>query len=140
MRFELSVRNSAATVANLYAADKVLKRELKAGVRDFAEYARGLVALYTPVDTGFMQAHVRKFVSKGGLVWEVGWDASDFFGAGLAFYPFFVEFGTVHMAPRYPMTTAYREIAPQFATFVSHRLREAVERKVRAQIREQFFL
>lgn len=97
-RLELSVRNSTAVVANIYAADRMIKHELADAVKDTAEYVRAQTYRMAAVDTSFMRDHIRIFTTPKSLVYEVGWDVLDFVGEGKAFYPFFVEFGTRNMA------------------------------------------
>jgi HK97 gp10 family phage protein len=129
VKFELSVRNTAATIANLYAKDRYLKSQVQKEVRASARAVHALTYFLCPVDTGFMREHIRTYVSKEALAFEVGWDASDFFGAGFAFYPFFQEYGTVKMAAQPSLTPAYEHERPLFEAAIRRALIRAVARR-----------
>jgi HK97 gp10 family phage protein len=98
--FELGFRNYGAAVANLHSAFRSVRRDAVKAVEKVAEAVRAEAYRRAAYDTGFMREHIKKYISQGGLAYEVGWKASDFYGAGHPFYPFFLEYGTVNMAPR----------------------------------------
>ena len=126
VKYELSVRNAAGTVANIYAADRYLKGQVRKAVAESADATQALTFFLCPVDTGFMREHIRKYITPAGLAYEVGWDASEFFEAGLAPYFFWVEFGTVKMSAQPSLTPAYAHERPIF----ERRVREAVQRAI----------
>lgn len=132
MRYELGVRDARAMVANFRSADAILQREVRASVTASADRTVRIMRRICPVDTGFMRAHIAKHVSASRLVFEVGWDASDFFGAGLAFYPFFVEYGTRFMRAQPTLRPAYAQAAPLFEADLRAALARAVERAAAA--------
>lgn len=127
-KFELSVVNAQAIVTNLYGADRILKREARRIVNDLADYVYDETRRTCAYDTGFMHDHLRKVVSRAGLTFEVGWDASDFISEGKAFYPFFVEYGTVNMPAQPALEPAYRKGAVKFRADLNRGLREAIAR------------
>jgi HK97 gp10 family phage protein len=129
MRMELQVRNEQALVANFYAAERDIVTAMQLAVRNAADLVQQVVQLTCAIDTGFMRDHVRVYVSPGGLAWQVGWDASDFFAAGLAFYPWFVEFGTRYMAAQPSLGPAYEYVAPIYQAEVADLVGLAVERR-----------
>lgn len=112
--FELSVRNSAAVIANLYRFDTEAKDQIRALVQRQAESLRRLTQQFAPVDTGYMRDHVLARYGPEGFSFEVGWDATDFIGEGKAFYPFFQEFGTARMPAQPSLGPAWREVEPRF--------------------------
>lgn len=126
MKLELSVRNVAATVVNLYAYDKRIKRDVKKLVREYGELTKELTQFFCAVDTGFMRDHVVTLYTPSGLGWETGWDVMDFVEAGLPFYPFWVEFGTELMVAQPALTPAYRETEAEFRAALRERVRRAV--------------
>lgn len=127
-KMELSMQAVSGMVANLYKADAEIFLELQQLARRFGEELQQQVEFYTPVDTGFMQAHVRLMFSNDGTVFEVGWLADDFFSEGLAFYPWFVEYGTAYMAAQLPLTSAYGELAPLYEAEVGAAVSRAIQR------------
>ena len=86
-----------------------------------------------PKDTGYMAEHVRTDFSDKGFIFETGWDATDFEGTTDAqghprsFYPFFVEFGTRHMAAQPSLSIAYAEEEPRYKAALDDALRRALE-------------
>jgi HK97 gp10 family phage protein len=87
-----------------------------------------------PKDTFYMSEHIRTDFSKGGFVFETGWDAKDFLGHKnpvtkqiiRAFYPFYVEFGTRTMSAQPSLSIAYREEAPKYKAALERALRRAL--------------
>lgn len=128
MKFELGIRDARAVVANFRAADEALQLEVRDAVRRMADRTRRIARRIVPVDTGYMREHIKTILSPSGLAFEVGWDASDFAGAGKPFYPFFVEYGTRFMAARPTLGPAYAEAAPQFEREIAQAIRRAVNR------------
>lgn len=126
--FELSQQGIAGLVANLYKADAEIAERLTAAGRQWGHELQHRTEFYTPRRTGFMQEHVQLKFFNDDTAFEVGWSADDFFSAGLAFYPWFVEFGTIHMAAQFPLTTAYNEVMPLYEAAVSQIVRDAIAR------------
>lgn len=86
-----------------------------------------------PKRTFYMAEHVRTDFSEGGFIFETGWDASDFLGTvdergqPRSFYPFFVEFGTRHMAAQPSLSIAFLEEEPRYKSELDAALRRALE-------------
>jgi hypothetical protein len=135
VRLELSVLNAAAVIGNLRAFDRRLQDDLRAVNEETGEDIRALTYELCPVDTGFMREHIVVVFSEGGMVVEVGWQASDFFEAGLVFYPFFVIFGTVSMPARPVLQSAYAHFRPIHIKRVSDAMRRSVARGSRRRRR-----
>lgn len=127
---ELGVRNLDAIVANFYAADELAQAGFRAETRETAEELAALTSLYAPYDTGFMSEHVVIRYTPSGLGFEVGWDAADFFDAGLAFYPFFQEFGTYKMAAQPSLGPAWEEVYPDHIERIGNVARDALNRTI----------
>lgn len=126
LHMELAVRDLSGLVANFYAAEAAVLEAFKQAARNAAELIQQVVQSICAVDTGFMREHVRAWFTQSGLGFEVGWDASDFLGAGLAFYPFFVEFGTRYMAAQPALMPAYDYVAPMYQQDVAELVRVAL--------------
>jgi HK97 gp10 family phage protein len=122
--FELSVRNQAALVANFYSFDVEAKEQIRALVVRQAESLRNLTMSFAPVDTGYMRDHVLARYGPEGFSFEVGWEASDFLGAGLSFYPFFVEYGTRFMPAQPSLGPAWREVEPRYTNALRYLLQQ----------------
>lgn len=126
VKYELSVRNSAGTIANMYSADRYIKNQVRKAVKESADATHALTFFLSPYDTGFMRDHIKTYISPAGLVYEVGWDAGDFFAEGLAFYVYWQEYGSLKMAAQPSLTPAYAHERPIF----ERKVREAVQRAV----------
>jgi HK97 gp10 family phage protein len=126
--FELGVRETSGLAANFYAADREVTRAMKRVMRDGAELVRDVTQALAPIDTGFMQENVEMKISRGGLAFEVGWDAAKFFAIGEAFYPFFQEFGTVKMRAQPSLGPAYRYAEPIIRADTRAVITAAIER------------
>lgn len=126
MRLELSVRNASAMVANFHAADAQLQEDIRDLVEEYGEATRELTSFLSPYRTGHMSESVRTVYSPSGLAFETGWDADDFIGEGLAFYPYFQEFGTRFMAAQPSLGPAYEEMRPQFERALRERVQQSI--------------
>jgi HK97 gp10 family phage protein len=126
IQFELSTRDITALVANFHKADLWLQEELKQLARATAEQLADLTARLAPVDTGFMRDHVRTYFTPSGFGFEVGWSADDFLSAGLAFYPWFQEFGTRNMMAQPSLGPASETILPLYRDEVSELVNESI--------------
>lgn len=116
-----------ALVANFYSMDTECQRVLEEANARGAERVFELAKVYCPVDTGFMRDHLRIDGTK--FTWSVGWDADDFFGNGFDFYAEYVEYGTIKMAARLPLTHAYEDVYPLLIDEVSAGVQDAIERR-----------
>lgn len=128
IRFELGIRDTRATAANFHAADAAIAAAMRGVVRAHTDIFDDVWESLTPVDTSFMVTHRHTVLTKGGLGFEAGWDASEFFAAGLPFYPVFQELGTWKMRAQPSLGPAYRYIAPLFAADMSRVLRGTINR------------
>lgn len=126
---ELSFRNTAAVIANIYATDEATQEAVVAMVHEAGQYCKDLAYFYSPVDTGFMREHLRVIYGPRGYSFEVGWAAEDFIAAGLAFYPVFQEFGTRFMAAQPSLTPAYQDTATWFLPALSAEISAAAARR-----------
>lgn len=125
-RFELGVQGVEGLAANFHKADAILQQEMSEAIERGAERIFVAAYAYTPVRTRFMQNHLRAELTE--LTWSIGWDASDFYEAGLAFYPEFVELGTRFMEGQFPLTRAYDENEQALIDDVSAALARSAER------------
>ena len=118
MQFELSVRGRVEIYNELSQKNVRFQRRMRAIVKNYGESTRGLVMFFSPVDTTFMQQHVKTWYSEDKLVFEVGWDVMDFVSAGKPFYPFFQEFGTVNHPAQPSLRPAFADQSPLFSADV----------------------
>jgi HK97 gp10 family phage protein len=118
-RFELGIRNQQALVANFHSAEREIVDAMTDLTRAAGERAYAIAYAICPVDTSptaddfAMRDYIRLEFSAGGLVWELGWYAEDFFGAGHPFYAFFVEFGTRFMPARPSLRPAFEQASAE---------------------------
>jgi hypothetical protein len=129
VHLELGIRSEQAIALNFYAAERDILDAAKLAAERGGELLRTVVQSICAVDTGYMRDHVRLWLSASGLVFEVGWDATDFLGAGLAFYPFFVEYGTRYMAAQPALGPAWTYVQPIYAADVRELIAVAVARR-----------
>ncbi len=127
-RFELGFRNYGAARANLYAAQRSVKRDAIRAVARVAEAVRADAYRRAAVDTSFMRDHIKVFISQGGMAYEVGWRAADFFGEGHPFYPFFVEYGTVNQPAQPALVPAAQMGRQMLAGEITKAIRNAAAR------------
>jgi HK97 gp10 family phage protein len=132
MRMTLSTRNLLAVVRNLFAAEKDLVFASQVAVQDAAERVYQRAYDLAPKRTYFMVEHLRMETSPDALTFEVGYREQDFTGAGFAFYPVFVEFGTTRMAAQPHLFPASEEVRPHFQRTMQRLVREAINRRSRA--------
>lgn len=135
LQLELAVRDTSGVAANFHAADGEITRDMQGVIDRGADLIVAVTRQLVPVRTGFMREHVTKRKSAGGLAFEVGWSATDFINAGLAFYPVFVEFGTRNMAARPSLGRAYRYAVPIIQQEARDVIRAAIERIGRRRTR-----
>lgn len=126
LRLELGVRGVSGAARNLHTYDRQCVANIRRAVRRHGERLKNRTKELTPVDTGHMRDSVQTVYTPDRLMFDTGWDATDFYGRGLEFYPFFVEYGTVHMAGRFPLTRASREVMPEFRADVREAVQQAI--------------
>ena len=131
VRMTVGTRNRRALAANFSAADARAQRAVRGVVARYAERQFRLTRELAPVDTGFLRSHIRKRVSDDGLAYEVGVREEDFEGAGLPFYPVYLEFGTRFMAARPFIFPARDAVAPEFRRALRGELSKAIRRRGR---------
>jgi hypothetical protein len=96
----LGVRNIEAVKANLRQYGEQAKENARSAAQASADRLYEASQALCPVDSGFMKEHERKEMTPAGYGYRVGFQESDFTGAGREFYPLFVIFGTRFMAGR----------------------------------------
>lgn len=126
--FELGIRDTRGIAANFHRADAEIEDAMVSLVGRYTDILDRVWESLTPVDKGFMVAHRHIRITRSGLGFEAGWDAADFFDAGLAFYPVFVEFGTSRMAAQPSLGPAYEYITPLFQADMRDVIRGAIQR------------
>jgi HK97 gp10 family phage protein len=124
--FELGIRDTRALAVNFHKADVGITDAMKSAVASTLAIFDRVWESLTPVDTGWMVEHRHIRLTPSGLGFDAGWDASDFLGQGLAFYPFFQEFGTRFMNAQPSLGPAYEYIVPEFKQNVSDILRATI--------------
>lgn len=127
-RFELSVQGVEGLIANIYAADPLIKDAVRQVNQRAGKTIRERTQATCAYDTGFMSEHVKDVYTPSGLAFEVGWDATDFYEAGKPPYFEFLEFGTVHMAAQPSLIPAYDEYSSTYADELGVAIREAIGR------------
>lgn len=128
-RITLSTRNTKGVIANILSADKRAQRAVRRVVREAGLQEYEIAYALCPVDTGFMQDSLRLEFQPEGLGYELGWREEDFTGAGLPFYPVYVEFGTSKMAAQPSLFPARDAVRPVFERSLSRELRAAYRRR-----------
>lgn len=129
LRMTVGTRGLSALAANFQAADTRAQKRAREIVGKYAEKQFRLTRELAPVDTGFLRAHIRKRISENGLAYEVGVREEDFEGAGKAFYPVYLEFGTRFMAARPFIFPARDKVAPEFKRALRSELSAAIRRR-----------
>lgn len=126
--FELGIRDTSGLAANFHRADVGIESAMRALVQKHTAILDTVWESLTPVDTAFMVTHRHIRITRSGLGFEAGWDASDFFNAGHPFYPWFVELGTYKMRAQPSLRPAYRYVAPLFQSDMRDVLRATIQR------------
>lgn len=137
MRLDLSQKNIAGVVANIYAADRQCQREIRASTRRAGEFCRELTAFLAPRRSGFMARNVRTVYTRDGFGFETGWLARDFDAAGRPFYPPFQEHGTRYMAAQPSLYPAYKETQQFYLNDVRNSIRGAIARQAKGGVRSR---
>lgn len=116
MAEKVGVRGVQGMVANLYAYNEAVQRNVRQAVQENGAEHRQRIAEEAPKDTGFMASQTRVEYSPEGLTYEVGYFAPDFTSAGFPFYPPYVVFGTSRMAANdfiFRATEPFRSVATE---------------------------
>lgn len=132
MHFELSVRGIAQINNELTARYTQFVGKLQNIVKMYGESTQQLTAFLSPVDTTYMQTHVKVFYTPDKLSFEVGWDVMDFVAIGEPFYPFFQEFGTIRNRAQPSLRPAFESQAPLFQADIRKLVEEHWEHALRA--------
>lgn len=128
-KMELSIRDQTGRVANFWAFDDEIIKDIQAAGERAALRTQTIAFELCAVDTGFMREHIDVMTSPDLQTWEVGWRAADFFAAGLAFYPMYVVLGTRYMPPRDPLTPAYQQSKPIYLEEITAAIQAGVQRR-----------
>lgn len=128
-KLELSIEDRSGRVTNFYAVEQDLVDAAKEAFRRVGARTKGLAYEYCPKDTYFMANHIELVESEESQVFEVGWWASDFYEAGLPFYPEFVVLGTRYVPPNDPLTPAYEATKPEYELEMRELWRASLERR-----------
>lgn len=116
-------------IASLNEFGRSVTRDIKKLVKQHGAATKGLISLFAPVDTRFMQTHAETRYTKDGLGYESGYYADTFEAEGQRFYPPYQEFGTSKHGAQPSVAPAYEEEAPVFQASVAQVLRNAAERQ-----------
>lgn len=127
VKMELSLSDRSGKVANFYAFSDECVAAIRNAAMECALETQTIAFDLCPVDTGFMREHIDVIMSDGDRTFEIGWQAQDFFDAGLEFYPMFVVLGTRYMAPRDPLTPAYAMTKGLYEERITAAIRAALE-------------
>lgn len=122
-RIDVQVRGAKALVANLFARQHRIKRDVLDITERFGERTFNVAAANTPRRMGLMLSSLKIEMSQRGYAFVVFYDSSRFPNT---YYPVFVEYGTRFMEAQFPLTRAYREIEPQYRAEISRVVRGAV--------------
>lgn len=135
LTYELS--NMDGVVANLYAGNARVLREVRALNRDTAEIAQNIAEQLCPKDTLYMSEHIRTAFSEQGLAWSLGWNASDFVGVPhrrtgkpMIFYPPEVDQGNSQQSAQPTLGPTMAAVEPDY----KERLRDIISRAYRKQV------
>jgi hypothetical protein len=110
----LTLESLALCVQRMAAWENAAGDQLRALMREQGQRCWARLMATAPVRTGFMRDNTRLVYGDDGYAWSAGWFPEDFTGAGFAFYPFFLEYGTRYMAPRPTVGPVREELLPTF--------------------------
>ncbi|MEO7102876.1 MAG: HK97-gp10 family putative phage morphogenesis protein [Gemmatimonadaceae bacterium] len=129
---DVTVQNVDGLIANIVAKNKTALKLILAAVGNSAARLQQRTIDLCPKDTFYMSEHVRADFSENGYTYEVGWDAKDFLGTidekgrPRAFYPYFVELGTRHMAAQPSLGIAFAEEQPRYKAELANAMARAI--------------
>ena len=128
----VTVVNLDGLTARLERGGKAARQAILDAVGESAARLEQRTIDLCPKASGYMSEHVRTDFSNAGFIFETGWDQSDFLGTTdeqghpRSFYPFFVEFGTKHMAAQPSLSIAYAEEQPRYMAALDKALADAL--------------
>jgi len=129
MQLELSVEGISGLGANLFAFDVSLQAKIIEETHESGEFCKELTQFFCPVDTEWMQDHVRTFYPGIGMTFETGWSILDFIERGSGrFYPVDQEFGNSVTSPQPSLTPAYAIAAPMYKKNVGNLIRGSIRK------------
>jgi hypothetical protein len=122
---KVTVLNTDAVIANLYARNEQVQKIVSAMVRAYGHEALAVTREETPVDEGNMQelADVRFTPKMRGF--EVGWNRQDFFDRGLRWYVPYVLEGTRRTPANPVLRRMERRVMPRFRAALGAEIRRA---------------
>jgi hypothetical protein len=134
VRLTLSLRGDRAMVANLFRTEADIVAEIVAHNREIGERVRERAFVLAPVDKEFMRERIKLRLSETGLVFEVGYDESDFAAAGKPPYFKYQELGFTHWRSgefiRNPhLEPAFREFDQAYRAGIRARVQQALARR-----------
>jgi hypothetical protein len=135
--------NRKATVANIHAADALMQRDVRnrvvvTGGKTYRR-ARALCnkgGELQAYDTGRFRRSITLRLSKDNLVYEVYYDRSVFIADGEPYYAPYIEYGTIWMAERPVLWTAWHETYATFNKELSEEIQKSLRRRERAVLRQ----
>lgn len=136
--------NPKATIANIYAADKLMQRDVRKRVaitgRKTWRTARALCnkgGALQAYDTGRFRSSITLRLSEDNLVYEVYYDRNTFTADGEPYYAPFVEYGTERIPARPVLWTAWHEHYATLNEELSKEIRKSLKRRERAINRQR---
>lgn len=127
MRPGLEVRGISGIVANIYAADQRIGKNIRAAMQKVGAEQRADTEAEAPRDTGFLATHTRLDFSPEGLTYTVGYREADFAAAGLAPYFHYVILGTSKMEARPYLFNVHERYRARVTAGVGAAIRSGIE-------------
>lgn len=125
----LRVRGARAAIANLYRTEEDIVEGMREASRNAARDTRDLAFQLCPVDTERMRNSLDYELSPDELTFNVFYDPAPFIADGVAYYPPFVEFGTVNMDAQPTLLPAFNEMDLVYQADISRLVRQAIKRR-----------
>lgn len=122
------VEGKAATIANMYAANKGVVAEMRHATVKAGYDTHRLAYQFCPKDTWFMANHLRVEFTPEQRGFEVFWDPEDFHAEDLEFYPPFVEFGTFNSPAQPSLGPAFEVMSVHYAADISRAISKALRK------------
>lgn len=124
--FRLSVHGKSAAIANIYSAKANIVRAMQRATVRNGNDTRLLAFQLAPKDTWFMANHIEVEFTPQRRGFEVFLDPAVFAGAGLPYYPPYVEFGT-SVSPAQPfLGPAFAVMNAQYQADISSAIKKAL--------------
>lgn len=112
VNMELGVRGTEALKRSYRTYDRRSEWAMRDVVRRGAALVRTITMELAPVHSGKMREDVKIKITDKGFAYEVGWYVEDYLSEGMAFYPWYQEFGTFKMAAQPSLRPAFRYSEP----------------------------